>query len=85
MSATRLDAADPVRVINRLRRELASARMRYANLVAAARATLAAAGDGDPHALEFLADELIVQHGQIDLDDMPALPALADDESWWQR
>jgi hypothetical protein len=42
--------------------------MQYANLLAAARATLAAARDGDPHALEFLADELVVQHGQHDLD-----------------
>ncbi len=59
--------ADPVRVIRRLCRELAAARMRYANLLAAARATLAAARDGDPDALEFLADELAAQHQQHDL------------------
>jgi hypothetical protein len=33
--------------------------------------TLASARDGDPYALEFLADELVVQHGQADLDDPP--------------
>ncbi len=47
--------------------------MQYANLVAAARATLAAARDGDSYALEFLADELVVQHGQADLDDEHAV------------
>ena len=45
-------------------RELAASRLQYANLLAAARATLAAARDGDPYALEFLADELAAQHGQ---------------------
>ena len=63
---------DPVRVIHRLCRDLAAARMRYANLLAAARVTLSAARDGDPDALEFLADELATQHGQHDLDDTPA-------------
>lgn len=58
-------------MINRLCHELATAQLRYANLLAAARATLAAARDGDPYALEFLADELVVQHGQADLDDQP--------------
>jgi hypothetical protein len=61
-------AADPVRVIRGLCRELAAARLRYANLLAAARATVSAARDGDPDALEFLVDELAAQHGQHDLD-----------------
>jgi hypothetical protein len=60
---------DPVLKIHRLCRELAATRLRYANLLAAARATIFAARDGDPDALEFLADELAVQHGQHNLDD----------------
>jgi hypothetical protein len=60
--------ADPVRVIVRLCRELATTRLSYANLLAAARATLSAARDGEPDALEYLADELTAQHGQHDLD-----------------
>jgi len=43
--------------------------MQYANLLAAARAALAATRDGDPYALEFLTDELVAHHGQHDLDD----------------
>ena len=46
--------------------------MQYANLLAAARATVAAARDGDLYALEFLTDELIGQHGQLDVDDETA-------------
>lgn len=73
-------------MINRLCRELAAARLRYANLLAAARATLAAAREGDPHALEFLSDELVVQHGQHDLDEpVPfdrARPGAA--APWWE-
>lgn len=67
----RPDAARPdpaVRVIFRLCRELAATRLRYANLLAATRATLSAARDGEPDALEYLADELIAQHGQHDRD-----------------
>jgi hypothetical protein len=60
--------------------------MQYANLLAAARATLAAARDGDPHALEFLSDELVVQHGQHDLDEPAtfdrARPSAA--AHWWE-
>jgi hypothetical protein len=60
--------------------------MEYANLLAAARATLAAARDGDPHALEFLADELVVQHGQRDLDEPATFdrgrPTAA--AQWWE-
>ena len=55
-------------MIHRLCRELAAIRLSYANLLAAARATLAAARDGEPDALEYLADELAAQHGQHDLD-----------------
>ncbi len=74
LNATRPDAAsnDPaIRVINRLCRELAAARLQYANLLAAARVTVASARDGDPYALEFLEDELVVRHGQADLEDPP--------------
>ena len=46
----------------------------YANLLAAARATLAAARDDESHALEYLADELAAQHGQHDLN-----------PSWWDE
>ncbi len=91
----RRDAAapDPARVepaartVNRLGRELAATRTQYANLLAAARATLTAAQDGDPYALEFLADELVVQHGQLDLDDETARvrrPRLRAETRWWE-
>ncbi len=43
-------------------------RLSYANLLAAARATLAAARDDESEALQYLADELAAQHGQHDLD-----------------
>jgi hypothetical protein len=48
----------------RLRRALASLRMRYANLLAAARATLTATHDGEAHPLAYLIDELAAQ-GQL--------------------
>jgi hypothetical protein len=48
----------------RLRPALGSLRMRYANLLAAARATLTAARDGDTHPLAYLIDELAAQ-GQL--------------------
>ncbi|MGH3783313.1 MAG: hypothetical protein ACRDRO_22520 [Pseudonocardiaceae bacterium] len=48
----------------RLRRALASLRMRHANLLAAARATLTAARDGEAHPLAYLVDELAA-HGQL--------------------
>ena len=93
MSTTRSDATptdptDPaLRVINRLCRELAAVRLQYANLLAAARATVAGAQDGDPYALEFLADELVVQHGQADLDDEDALVRRSQpgpETPWWE-
>ncbi len=43
---------------------LATFRMRYANLLAAARATLTAARDGEAHPLAYLIDELTAQ-GQL--------------------
>ncbi len=61
--------------------------MQYANLLAAARATLTAARDGDPYALEFLADELVVQHGQLDLDDETTRvrrPRPLAETHWWE-
>lgn len=48
----------------RLRRTPGSLRMRYANLLAAARATLTAARDGDANPLAYLIDELAAQ-GQL--------------------
>lgn len=48
----------------RLRRTLAALRLRYANLLAAARATIAAAHDGEPEPLAYLADEL-TDHTQL--------------------
>jgi hypothetical protein len=48
----------------RLRRALASLRMHYANLLAAARATLTAARDGETNPLAYLVDELAAQ-GQL--------------------
>jgi hypothetical protein len=45
----------------RLRPAQASLRMRYANLLAAARATLTAARDGEAHPLAYLIDELTAQ------------------------
>ena len=56
----RRDAA--TRIILRLCHELAVTRLRYANLLAAAHATLSAARDDEPTALEYLADELAAQH-----------------------
>lgn len=47
--------------VTRLRRSLAAVRMSYANLLAAARATLAADRDGEPNPLEYLRDELTQQ------------------------
>jgi len=67
-------AADMVHVIIRLSDELAALRAEHAelragylDLIAAGRATLKAANDGEPFALAFLADELVSQHGQADL------------------
>jgi hypothetical protein len=65
---------DPARVIRRLCHDLADLRLHYANLLAAARATLSAARDDEPDALDYLADELAAQHGQHDLN-----------PSWWNE
>lgn len=54
-------AADPgcLSEVDRARRTATAARLRYANLAAAARATLAALADGDdPDPLGYLRDEL---------------------------
>jgi hypothetical protein len=68
-------ATDLVRVIGQLSSELerlrvrhTTLRSRYADLIAAGRATLSAARDGEQDALAYLADELISGHGQHDLD-----------------
>lgn len=58
------DTTDAMFENARLRRALASLRMRYANLLAAARATLTAARDGEANPLAYLVDELAA-HGQL--------------------
>jgi hypothetical protein len=48
---------------------------------------LAAAREGDPYALEFLSDELVVQHGQHDLDEPAPFERLrpgAAAAQWWE-
>lgn len=58
------DTTDTTLENARLRRTPASLRMRYANLLAAARATLTAARDGEANPLAYLVDELAAQ-GQL--------------------
>lgn len=58
------DTTDAMLEHARLRPALTSLRMRYANLLAAARATLTAARDGDANPLAYLVDELAAQ-GQL--------------------
>jgi hypothetical protein len=69
----RHDAA--TRIILRLCHELAVTRLRYANLLAAAHATLSAARDDEPAALEYLAGELAAQHD----------PQLDRGPHWWNE
>jgi hypothetical protein len=68
----------------RLRPALGSIRVRYANLLAAARATLTAARDGDAHPLAYLIDELAAQ-GQLPPAETGS-PILDADEltAWYQ-
>jgi hypothetical protein len=58
------DTTDAMVENARLRRALAALRMRHANLLAAARATLTAARDGEARPLAYLLDELAAQ-GQL--------------------
>lgn len=58
------DTTDAMLEHARLRRTPASLRMRYANLLAATRATLTAARDGEANPLAYLVDELAAQ-GQL--------------------
>ncbi|HKR52650.1 MAG TPA: hypothetical protein VJT72_24335 [Pseudonocardiaceae bacterium] len=58
------DTTDAMLEYARLRLALAALRMRYANLLAAARATLTAARDGEANPLAYLIDELAAQ-GQL--------------------
>lgn len=55
---------------------LADLEVRHANLLAAARATIAAHRDGDPDPLAILRDELD-EHGQLPADDMHPAQILA--------
>lgn len=63
-------------IIRRLCRELGAARLRYANLLAATHAALSAARDGEPDALDYLADEVAVAHDRRNLDRGP---------HWWDE
>ena len=56
--ASALDVPALVAEADRLCRALVRSRLRYANLAAAARATLAAAADGDPDPAGYLREEL---------------------------
>jgi hypothetical protein len=66
----------------RLRPALTSLRMRYANLLAAARATLTAARDGEAHPLVYLIDELAAQ-GQLPPAETSSSVRDADGLSTW--
>lgn len=70
------DTTDTMLENARLRRALASLRMHYANLLAAARATLTAARDGEAHPLAYLVDELAAQE---------QLPPTESADGWNQR
>jgi len=66
----------------RLRPALGRLRIRYANLLAAARATLTAACDGDAHPLAYLIDELAAQ-GQLPPPDTGS--PILDELTAWHR
>jgi hypothetical protein len=68
----------------RLRAALGWLRMRYANLLAAARATLTAARDGDANPLAYLIDELAAQ-GQLPPAETGSLLLDADELAAWLR
>ena len=68
----------------RLRPALGWLRMRYANLLAAARATLTAARDGDAHPLAYLIDELAAQ-GQLPPPETGSPILDADELTAWHR
>ena len=63
--------------LSRTRSLLALLRMTHANLLAAARATLTAARDGEEDPLFYLIDELNTHH-QLPPDDLPATELLAE-------
>jgi hypothetical protein len=70
-----LAAADLVCAIANVLAELADLHVqhaelhaRYADLIAAGRAALSAARDGEMNPLAYLADELATAHGQHDID-----------------
>jgi hypothetical protein len=68
----------------RLRPALGWLRMRYANLLAAARATLTAARDGDANPLAYLIDELAAQ-GQLPPAETGSPLLDADELTAWLR
>jgi hypothetical protein len=62
IQAALADARDLATEVARLAAELATARLRHANAVAAMRATIAAQRDGEPDPLYYLRDELNAPH-----------------------
>ncbi|MGH6971784.1 MAG: hypothetical protein ACREEQ_09245, partial [Caulobacteraceae bacterium] len=58
IQAALADTRDLATEVARLAAELAAARLRHANAVAAMRATIAAQRDGEPDPLYYLRDEL---------------------------
>jgi hypothetical protein len=62
IQAALADARDLATEVARLAAELAAARLRHANAVAAMRATIAAQRDGEPDPLYCLRDELNAPH-----------------------
>lgn len=63
--------------LSRIRSLLALVRMTHANLLAAARATIAAAREGEADPLFYLVDELGARH-ELPPDDLPATELLTE-------
>jgi hypothetical protein len=75
---------------NTCRTEFTALRAHYANLLAAARATLTATIDGDPNPLAYLVDELTAQRQlppqiQTHYGSDPLAPWLDHRDDWDQR
>ncbi|MFI6180788.1 hypothetical protein ACIA8R_35025 [Nonomuraea sp. NPDC051191] len=65
ISAALQDTPVLVAEISRLRTDISRRRLRRANLIAAMRAALSAAADGEPDPLSYLRDELAEQAGPL--------------------
>jgi hypothetical protein len=68
------DAPSLAAEITRLSAELANTRLDRANLAAAARATIAAAAEGEADPLWYLRDELAAHHAPPGAPEMPSAP-----------